>query len=82
MKSYVRSWKNHNSDEKMNTGISDTQYYFQMRCLCKWYHYKAKKSKFDSGWVNNVSTTVALKIWKTIGVCTSRICPMTTEEIL
>ena len=78
----MRSWKNHNSDEKMNTGISDTQYHFKMRCLCKWYHHQAEKSKFNSGRMNNVSATISFKIWETIGICMGRICPMTTEEIL
>jgi len=78
----VRSWKNNNSNEKMNTGIFDFEYYFKMRCLCKWYHNQIKKGKFNCSRVNNVPITFSFENGKIAGICLGRIGSMTTEEIL
>ena len=78
----MRSWKNNDSDEKRNTGIFDSEYYFKMRCLCKWYHHKTKKGEFNCSRMNDVSSTFPLKNGKIIGICTSRISSMTSKKVL
>lgn len=78
----MRSWKDHNSDEKMNTGISDSEYYFKMRCLCKWYHHQIKKGEFNCSRMNNVSTTLTSKNRKIAGIYLGWVGPMTSKEVL
>jgi len=78
----VRSWKNNNSDEKMNIGISDSEYYFKMRCLCKWYHHQIKKGEFNCSRMNDVSVAFSFKDRKITGIRPSRVGPMTSKEVL
>jgi hypothetical protein len=78
----VRSWKNNNSDEKRNTGISDSEYYFQMRCLCKWYHHQTKKGGFNCSRMNDVSSTFPLKNGKIARICLGWVCSMTSKKVL
>lgn len=78
----MRSWKNNNSDEKMNIGISDSEYYFKMRCLCKWYHHQIKKGEFNCSRMNDVSVAFTFKDGKIAGICPSWVGSMTTKEIL
>ncbi len=78
----MRSRKNNDSDEKRNTGISDSEYYFKMRCLCKWYHHQTKKGEFNCSRMNNVSSTFPLKDGKIAGICLGWVSTMTSKEIL
>ncbi len=66
----------------MNTGISDSEYYFKMRCICKWYHYQTKKGKFNSGRMNDVSIIVSSKDRKVVGIYLGWVGPMTSEKVL
>ena len=78
----MRSWKNNDSNEKMNIGISDSEYYFKMRCLCKWYHHQTKKGEFNCSRVNNVSSTFASKNGKIARICLGWVCSMTSKKVL
>ena len=78
----MRSRKNNDSDEKMNTGISNSEHYFKMRCICKWYHHKTKKGEFNCSRMNYVSSTFASKNGKIAGICLGWVGSMTSKEIL
>lgn len=78
----MRSRKNNNSNEKMNTGIFDSEYHFKMRCLCEWYHHQTKKGEFNCSRMNDVSSTFPLKNGKIARICLGWVCSMTSKEIL
>ena len=78
----MRSRKNNNSNEKMNTGIFDSEYRFKMRCLCEWYHHQIKKGEFNCSRMNNVSSTFTSKNGKIARICLGWVCSMTSKEIL